>query len=301
MAFFRTLPLAELGGFDALAFEQQLQEQAAFIGIVYGGAFLIGLCLLIVFTMRIQNRPLSWAVPLDTLSRRPWDMSASGFIILPLIGVQLVFMLVLRWWGGAMDQGDGRVEVALLVLQSLLFHWICFALIFGIMKQKRVGWSQAFGIQLSGIPREIFAGIVIILGVMPLIIGYNFVARMVMDWIQYAPEIQDVTRIISAASGWGVKAYLVLLAVVVAPVVEELLFRGVLLPAISRLAGVKFAIVAVSILFAAVHGTYLPQSIIFFILSVAFCLAYIYRQSIVTSIAMHALFNSLTIAVILRL
>jgi hypothetical protein len=87
---------------------------------------------------------------------------------------------------------------------------------------------------------------------------------------------------------------------VVAPVVEELLFRGVLLPAVNRLVGARPAIVIVSLLFALVHGHW-PSMVPLFMLSTALCLAYIYRGSLMTSIVMHASFNALTIAVIMTM
>jgi len=297
----RTLPAADLSGIDTMSFEQQLQGQAEFIGIVYGGVFVVGLCLLIAFTLRIQNRPLSWLEPLRVLGERPWNTNTAAWIVLPLILIQVTFAFILYMWSDVVAFEEGEMEKVLLIVQSLLFHWVCFGLIAWSLHARNIRWSDAFGIRSHGISREIFCGVLVIVGVMPMILGYNMVARLIMDWFNYAPEVQDVTRIISATSGWPAKAYFAALAIVVAPVVEELLFRGILLPAISRLTGVRAAILIVSVLFAIVHGSYLPQTVIFFILSMAFSLAYIYRRSIIAPIAMHAFFNSLTVAVILRM
>jgi len=226
------------------------------------------------------------------------------------MAAQVVFHLALILFGVEVDvESGGEGATLLLILQSLVFHWLCFVLIAaGLWVRRTAGlwvrrtsWNAAFGIDGPGLFPDMVAGVLVMLGVMPLVIGYNVVAGMVMEWMDYTPRVQEVTRIIAEPGHGFTSAYLVGLAVVVAPVVEELLFRGILLPAIARLSGVKPAIVIVSLLFALVHGAYLPQFGIFFILSVAFCLAYLHRGSIVTPIAMHALFNGLTVAVIMRL
>jgi membrane protease YdiL (CAAX protease family) len=123
------------------------------------------------------------------------------------------------------------------------------------------------------------------------------VAQIVMDWLGIQPPVQDVTRIIALSSGWTTRLYLALLAVVIAPVVEEMLFRGILLPALARRVGVKPAIVVVSLLFALVHG-HLPSLIPLFMLSVILSLLYLHRGTLVAPVAMHSLFNSLTVAVL---
>jgi len=294
------IPLAEIFSPELSTFERQLEGQLQFIILLYGAVFVIGLCLLIAFTLRIQDRPLSWTEPLRRLEWRPWSWSSAVWIVLPLLFIQFLFVMLFLLFGRMFDTDLGESERILIILQSLFFHWTGFALIAWSLHRRALTWSTAFGLKTADFFRDACWGIVILVGVMPLILGYNIVAQMVMEWIGIAPDVQDVTRIISESSSLTTKVYFALLALVVAPVVEELIFRGILLPALTRIAGVKVAIMVVSVLFAAVHGHW-PSFVPLFMLSVALCLAYIYRGSLITSIAMHSAFNSLTIAVILKM
>jgi len=295
-----SIPLAEIFNPEISSFEQQLEGQLQFIIWLYGAVFVIGLCLLIAFTLRIQDRPLSWTEPLRRLEWRPWNWPSAAWIALPLLTVQLIFTLLFILFGRIVETENGETERFLIILQSLLFHWTGFALIGWSLHRRKLSWSTAFGLRTKGFIRDACWGVVILLGVMPLILGYNIVAQMIMEWMGIAPEVQDVTRIISESSSVSTKIYFALLALAVAPVVEELIFRGILLPAITRMAGVKAAVIVVSVLFAAVHGHW-PSFVPLFMLSAALCLAYIYRGSLITSMAMHSVFNSLTIAVILKM
>ncbi len=297
----RVIPqrLAEITGTDLSSFESHFQDQMLFVVILYGVVFVAGLVLLFGFTMRIQNKPLDWDEPIRRLAWRPWSLTSALYIVVPLVFVQVVFAMMYMYVQGVASLGSSDNERAMVVVHSLLFHWLCFALIGLSLYVRRLPWATAFGFSSRTFWRDAGWGVAIMIGVMPMLIGYNFVSQMVMDWFGYKPPVQDVTRIIFGASDLSTKIYFALLAVVIAPVVEEMLFRGILLPAITRKAGAKPAIIIVSVIFAAVHG-HLPSAVPLFILSTALSLSYMYRGSLVTSIAMHSFFNSMTIAIIIR-
>ena len=61
----------------------------------------------------------------------------------------------------------------------------------------------------------------------------------------------DIDRIIASSS--AARFSIAFLAVATAPIVEETIYRGVLFPSLRRAAGMRWAIVIVSVLFAAVH------------------------------------------------
>jgi len=302
MATNAILAQAELSGMEGLSvFQQQLMEQSLFIAILYGTVFAVGFVLLAGFTMRIQSRPVSWARPVQALLERPWTARDACGVVIPLILLQVLFGLGYTFLDPAGGLGEDRAERAMVALQGVIFHGACFVLIVVLMRMRKLNWAESFGWSRRGALVHAVAGAAILVGVMPLIIAYNLAAQIIMQWWGMTPEVQEVTRIISGASGWPAKVYFVLLAVVVAPVVEEMLFRGVLLPALARLTGVRPALVIVAALFAVVHGLQMPAVVVFFILSIAFSLAYIHRGSLIAPVVMHALFNGMTMLVLLRM
>lgn len=293
---------AEIAGLEGIApFQQQLLEQTSFIVMLYGAIFVAGFMLLTAFTLRIQYRPLSWGGPLNRLNERPWDWQSCLRLAWPVFLLQALFGLVFAWYESGSNIDPEELNRWVLVVQSILFHWVCLGLIALYLRRRRWSWGEAFGFQRRGIPAQIGWGILVLLGIMPFVIASNVVMQVLMEWWGLAPEIQEVTRIISGASGWPARIYFVCLAVVVAPLVEEMLFRGILLPALARVVGVRGSLVLVGITFAFVHGVYVPYAVILFILSIAFSLAYIYRGSLLVPVVMHALFNGLTMLVLLRM
>ena len=113
----------------------------------------------------------------------------------------------------------------------------------------------------------------------------------------FEATLQDVAFIISDETSPWMRAYFFLLAVVLAPLFEEILFRGILLPALAKRFGATASVVAVSVLFAGIHG-HVPSLVPLFVLSAALCLAYIRTGSLATNIAMHAVFNGVTVTLL---
>jgi membrane protease YdiL (CAAX protease family) len=88
--------------------------------------------------------------------------------------------------------------------------------------------------------------------------------------------------------------YLVFVAVTVAPLVEEMLFRGVALPILERDFGTRAAVLLVSAVFAAIHF-HLPSMAPLLVIAAGFAVAYVRTGSLLVSITMHALFNGVNI------
>ena len=94
-----------------------------------------------------------------------------------------------------------------------------------------------------------------------------------------------------------VAAWLLLSAVVVAPIKEELIFRVMLQDGLARRIGSTPAIGVTAILFCLVHG--FPDLLA--LLPLALILGYVYdrRQSVISVVVIHALFNLTNIALLL--
>ncbi|MBX3436327.1 MAG: CPBP family intramembrane metalloprotease [Planctomycetaceae bacterium] len=94
------------------------------------------------------------------------------------------------------------------------------------------------------------------------------------------------------AIGWIVVA-----AVVVAPIQEELLFRVMLQDGLARSLGGRRAILLVAVLFCAVHG--FPDSLALFPLALILGYVYEQRQNVLAVIVTHALFNLTNLVILL--
>lgn len=105
-----------------------------------------------------------------------------------------------------------------------------------------------------------------------------------------APKSHPFLEMLDQGIGIPMIAMILVMAVFVAPVVEELQFRVVALGGIAQLGWPKVALVVSSILFAFAHG--FPDSIALIPLAFALGYTYLRRRSYVTVMLVHFLFNA---------
>jgi membrane protease YdiL (CAAX protease family) len=107
-------------------------------------------------------------------------------------------------------------------------------------------------------------------------------------------SVQQIIQVISKTrSGWVV-ALAAIVAIVVAPISEELLFRGFLQPALGHWVGHRSAIVLSAAFFAVAHMDLYAMPIL---LLLGIALAYVYdrTRSLAAPVALHMAFNGMTL------
>lgn len=110
------------------------------------------------------------------------------------------------------------------------------------------------------------------------------------------PE-QDVVRILATSDAGG-KILIVLSAVLIAPVTEELAFRHIFFSRAAYWAGGGTAAVLTAILFSALHGNLLQAPSLFF-MSLILQAAYGKTGKLTVPILIHSLFNAVSVILIL--
>ena len=104
-------------------------------------------------------------------------------------------------------------------------------------------------------------------------------------------------QLIDTAKSWWARSYFAVFAVVLAPVTEEFIFRGLLYPFIKQFGWPRLAFGGVSVLFALIHfdvATFLP------LLLLALVLVWLYEKTdnLLAPITVHALFNASNLAML---
>jgi uncharacterized protein len=105
---------------------------------------------------------------------------------------------------------------------------------------------------------------------------------------------QNIVELFSGSRTVEQRIMIIVFAVAIAPVVEEFLFRFFLYGVLKRYFGRFLGMIVNALLFAAAH-THLPSFVPLFILGSCFTIAYEWSGSILVSMTMHALFNSLSL------
>jgi uncharacterized protein len=177
--------------------------------------------------------------------------------------------------------------VAFVSLQGLALVWIQF-----FLDSHDVTWSEAFGFnrapaRSTGIG---CATIAVALPVALIVIG-NFISWLLKRaGIDIQP--QTAVELVKSTRSPAQLAILGFAAVVLAPVAEEILFRGVLFQALRQRGYEVSAWLGTSFLFALIHGNLAALFPLMF-LAVVFAWLYARTGNLLASITAHSVFNGL--------
>ena len=105
---------------------------------------------------------------------------------------------------------------------------------------------------------------------------------------------QSIVEFFSASQTLKERILIIVFAVAIAPIVEEFVFRFFIYGVLKRYVGCLLGVILSSLLFAAAHA-HLPSFVPLFVLGSCFAIAYEWSGSILVSMTMHSLFNSLTL------
>jgi membrane protease YdiL (CAAX protease family) len=163
------------------------------------------------------------------------------------------------------------------------------------LRENKLSVSEAFG--LKAVPRATAVkwGLVAALLFVPVAVGLQDLVAYCMKDPQEQALVQELQRGDLPA---GEKIFIGVLAVLVAPVVEEAIFRGILYPTVKQLGYPRVAIWVTSLLFALMHfniPSFLPLAVF------SALLIYLYEKtgSLLASITAHSLFNLTNFALLL--
>jgi len=158
---------------------------------------------------------------------------------------------------------------------------------------------KGFGLRLRTIPRDLGASFVNLLAVWP-IMGAMFLVTTVIGQLLKGPDFEmpkhQTLETVTEYTGVSLQILLAFVAVVVAPLIEETIFRGLFQTTIRSYLGRPWlAIIVTSALFASVHEnlTHWPA---LFVLALGMGYSYEKSGSLWRPIFMHAIFNGMSIA-----
>ena len=105
---------------------------------------------------------------------------------------------------------------------------------------------------------------------------------------------QSIVEFFSGSRTIEERIMIIVFAVAIAPVVEEFVFRFFIYGVVKRYFGCLVGVILSAVLFAAAHAHF-PSFVPLFVLGSCFAIAYEWSGSILVSMTMHSLFNSLTL------
>ncbi len=185
----------------------------------------------------------------------------------------------------------------LILFSTLSFQGVTWLLIGFFLRSHQTSWREAFGFSQAQWWRVLLAALVVVLVILPVAWSLQGLSAMALEKAGLTPEDQTAVKLLSAANTWWTQVYLCVFTVVIAPVAEEFIFRGVLFPFVRQLGYPRLAWIGVSLLFALIHMD-LAIVVPLFVLALALTWLYELTDNLLAPIAAHSLFNTANLLVL---
>lgn len=227
------------------------------------------------------------------LSAKPWNPKGTFILCMVIIS----FYCLLSIAGGMILQMNGNPEfdrgsIAYLLVATLSLPGAILLTTGFYLRSRGIRWSEAFGFGSPGKVVAVLWGISAGLVFVPVGNLVRDLCARALGLFHVNTEVpQQAVQLLNQQHDIFNRICGAVFAIVLAPVAEEVLFRGILYPAIKQAGFPRTAVWATSILFAAIHFDlviFIPLAILAMIL---ICL-YEKTNNLLAPIVAHSLFNT---------
>lgn len=224
------------------------------------------------------------------LSEKQWKLESllrlgAGVLIFMFLGSVLMALLRLTLQTED-DHAAWRIAAA-----AVCFQGATLVLVHIFLREHELGWAKAFGFTNQWL-RALLFGVLVALLFLPIGMGLQWASAQFMTRVHVAPVEQQAVQTLRVSASWLSRALLGVVAIGLAPVAEEVLFRGILYPALKHFGFQRLALWGTSVLFAVIHGN-LAAFLPLLVLSVALTLLYERTSNLLAPIMAHAIFNGM--------
>ncbi|HEX3857577.1 MAG TPA: CPBP family intramembrane glutamic endopeptidase [Verrucomicrobiae bacterium] len=233
------------------------------------------------------------------LSKKPWRAEAVtqlcarqiACVCLGTVAIGLLHKLGIR--GFNHNENFGTIVVGTLCFQGASWVLISF-----FLRQHQTGWREAFGFRGPRLKHALLTAVGFIIVVLPVVLLLQGASIHALEKFGWPPEDQAAVKLVTDAKSLWTTIYLGVFAVVIAPVAEEFIFRGMLFPFVKQLGWPRLAWLGVSFLFALIHLN-APTFVPLFAFALALTWLYEKTDNLLAPITAHALFNAANFGLLL--
>lgn len=219
-----------------------------------------------------------------------------AYMILMFIGMPLIIQIIHTVIGYDLLGTFGNRGMILFI--SFFINTLICVYVFYIVKVEYHQSTESLGLSMVSALDNIKQGIKLYLFTIPFIIIAGYLVNLIASYYGAEPEIQEVVKWVLEEKSPFTLMSLVFFGIIVAPIIEEILFRGFLQSALKNTFGSRYAIMISAFLFSGVHMDLFALMQIFIL---GILLGYLYEktQTLIAPIVVHILHNSLTLIFLL--
>lgn len=194
--------------------------------------------------------------------------------------------------------GTGAGKFLSAITHAVFFHVGGFLCVAWLLSLEKIGWADGFGLKMN-LKLAIVAGLTAAILVTPVVMFMQGAIAQSVTPSGEAPKVQEMVRTIEQTVAIDQLVFYGLLAIVLAPVIEELMFRGIFYPAIKSRGYPRLALWGTSLMFALVHSnllTFLPLTL----LAVVLVKLYERTGNLLAPILAHSGFNAINFLLLIN-
>jgi len=234
------------------------------------------------------------------LVRKPWTLDNFTRRMVALLICFWVGLMLGGWTFKLAGPLPSIMSAGQLTIAILSFQGAMLILIPGFLRENHMSFVDAFGLSSQWLHALLY-GMIAACIFLPVGQGLQWASVQIMEHLPHfpmKPEEQSAVQTVRNASSWVHRLVLGGGTIVVAPVAEEMLFRGILYPCIKGAGFRRLAFWGTAAAFGAVHMN-LMNFLPLFVLALVLTLLYEKTNNLLAPIATHSLFNAMNFAMLL--
>jgi len=224
------------------------------------------------------------------LTVKPWKIESLLQLLLGVFG-SITFSGILSVALGHKAE-PGQIDHVMMLVAAISLHGVGLLWLNWFINDHHLSWRTILCARFNQLPVMIF------LGMTGGIVGFylctymgGWIARILVQF-SVEPEAQSTVIALQSSVSLPWIVFLGVVSIVLAPIVEETLFRGILYPMIKQFGRPHLALWGTSILFAAIHANlqaFIPLTVL------ALGLTWLYERtdSLIVPILTHSTFNAI--------
>jgi uncharacterized protein len=224
------------------------------------------------------------------LPAKPWLPERVLLLLLSLFFSVFIGLLLIGWVNAGEWLGAGGTKFLSVLIGAFSFHVMALILTHSMLRQHGMAWTEAFGFNSPRMARSSLLGVLVAFAVLPIVWALQQLSARIMTSAGWETAVQSQVEVLRTTDLFRTQFLIGFLAIALAPVAEEVVFRGILYPVLKQKGFPKLALLGTALLFAAFHGNmviFLPLTF----LAVVLTLLYETTGNLLAPILAHSVFN----------
>jgi len=184
----------------------------------------------------------------------------------------------------------GTEKFLAFIISAVAFQGVTLGLTHVLLRMHQRSWREFLGLGKPDLSRAVLFGVATGALVLPGAYLLNELSGLILTYLQGDAELQTSVRVLQLSVTLGQRVCFAIAAIVLAPLCEEILFRGILYDLLKQFGWPRLGLAVSSLLFGLIHAnamTLVPLSF----LAVVLALLYDQTRNLMAPIVAHAVFN----------